>query len=73
MHENEALSVGVGAGKFLRVRRIFAQISPNLPERSLCNFRLQIFSHNDHEDLFLMGYPKMRSSCVFLQTLGVIF
>jgi len=26
------LSTGVGAGKFLVVRRIFSQISPNLPE-----------------------------------------
>jgi len=26
--------IGVGAGKFLRVRRIFAQISPNFPEKN---------------------------------------
>jgi len=26
------LHIGVGAGKFLRVRRISAQISPNLPK-----------------------------------------
>ena len=33
-----ALNIGVGAGKFLGVRRIFARISPNLPEKLLCDF-----------------------------------
>jgi len=28
------LCIGVGAGKFLGVRRIFAQITPNLPEKN---------------------------------------
>jgi len=28
-----SLSIGVGAGKFLEVRRTFAQISTNLPEK----------------------------------------
>jgi len=29
-----ARSIGVGAGKFLGMRRMFAQISPNLPEKN---------------------------------------
>jgi len=29
-----SFTIGVGAGKFLRVRRIFTQISPNLPEKN---------------------------------------
>ena len=28
-----SFTIGVGAGKFLKVRRIFSQISPNLPEK----------------------------------------
>jgi len=40
--------IGVGAGKYLGVRRIFARISPNLPEKFLGKF-LRISSH---EDLF---------------------
>jgi len=46
--------IGVGASKYLGVGRIFARISPNLPEEFLCNFFLQIFSHKDHEDIFLV-------------------
>jgi len=46
--------IGVGAGKFLGVRRIFDRISPNLPEKCMCAFFPQIFSHEEHEDLFLM-------------------
>ena len=45
---------GVGTGKFLGLRRIFARISPNLPEKFLCDFCLQSFSHKDQEDLFLV-------------------
>jgi len=36
-------SIGVGAIKFLVVRKIFARISWNLPEKFLCNFCLQFF------------------------------
>ena len=43
----------VGVDKFLGVRKIFARISPNLSEKFLCDFFLQIFSHKDHEDHFL--------------------
>jgi len=46
--------IGVRAGKFLGVRRIFAQISPNLPKNFNVQFSLQIFFHKDHEDLLLM-------------------
>ena len=46
------LDIGVGVRKFLGVRRIFARISPNLPERFMCDFGLQIFSHKDHKNLF---------------------
>ena len=46
--------IGVRAGKFLGVRRIFARISPNLPEKILCDLCLQIFSHKDHEELILV-------------------
>jgi len=34
------------------MRRIFARISPNLPEKFLCTYCPQIFAHKDHEDLF---------------------
>jgi len=44
--------IGVAAGKFFGVRRIFARISPNLPEKFLFDFYRQIFSQKDHEDLF---------------------
>jgi len=33
--------IGVGAGKFLGVRRDFAQISPNLPEKNFKENDLQ--------------------------------
>jgi len=46
--------IGVGAGKSLGVRRIFARISPNLPEKFFVQFFLQIFSQKDHEDFFLV-------------------
>jgi len=65
--------IGVGAGKRLGVRRIFVSISPNLPEKFLCDVCLQIFSHRDHEDLFLVWPPTERGSCVFLQMLRAIF
>jgi len=36
-------TIGVGAGKFLGVRRIFVRISPNLPEKLLCHFLCKHF------------------------------
>jgi len=45
-------AINVGASKFWEVQRIFARISPNLPENLFCNFCLQNFSHKDHENLF---------------------
>ena len=37
MH-NVIKTIGVGAGIFLRVRRIFPRIFPNLPEKFFCDF-----------------------------------
>jgi len=37
------------------MQRIFARISPNLSEKLLCDFCLQMFSHKDHEDLLWCG------------------
>jgi len=53
-------TIGVGTSKFLGVRRIFARISPNLPEKFVCDFCLQIFSHKDHEDLFWYDLQKIK-------------
>ena len=39
-----ALTIGVGAIKFLGVQRIFTQIFPNLPKKFLCNFCRPFFS-----------------------------
>ena len=36
------------------VRKIFPRISVNFPEKFFVQFRLQIFSHKDHEELFLV-------------------
>ena len=47
-------SIGVGADRFLGVQRTFTRISPNLPKKFLCDFFLQVFSHKDHEDVFLV-------------------
>jgi len=58
--------------QILGLRKMFARISPNLPEKFLCDFCLQIFSNKDHEDLFGVT-SKKRFSCAFLQTLGAIF
>ena len=65
------VDIGVASGKFLGVQKIFARISPNLPEKILCDFCLQISSHKDREDFFWYDLQK-RSSRVFLQTLGAI-
>jgi len=65
-------STCVGAGNFWVEQRIFARISPSLPEKFFCDVCLQIFSHNDHEDFFDVT-PEKRSSCVFLQTVSANF
>ena len=44
-------TIGVGAGKFLGVRKIFARIFPNLPERFWATLLTNFFP-KDHEDLF---------------------
>jgi len=41
-------AIVVGEGECLWVGSIFARISPNLPEKCLCEFCRQIFSHKDH-------------------------
>jgi len=46
---------------------------PNLPEKFLCDFCQQIFSHKGYKDLFWCDLQKKGTSCVFLQTLGTIF
>ena len=43
---------GCRSKQILRVRRIVARNSPNLPEKLLFNFCLQIFSLKEHENLF---------------------
>jgi len=50
----------------------FCPNSRNLPEKSYVQFCLQIFSNKDHKDLVWCDLKKW-SSCVFLQTLGIIF
>ena len=62
------LCIGVGAGKFLGVRKIFTHFL-NLPEIFLCALPIN-FSCKDHENLF--GMTSKTSLCVFLKTLGAI-
>jgi len=60
--------MGVGAGKFLGVRRIFARISPNLRQKFWATFSGKIFSHsNCFWDDLQIGLH------VILNTLGTIF
>jgi len=69
--------ISVGTGKLWWMRRIFAQISQNLPEKFVCHFCLQIFSHKDHEDLFHEGLfvviSKKLPSFVVLQSWAPLF
>jgi len=46
-------TIGVGASKFLDCA-VFLSEFPQTCPKVLCNFCLQIFSHKDHEDLFLV-------------------
>jgi len=61
--------VGVGAGNFLWVRRIFARISPNLPENLWTTFCAKIFSNRP----FFGMTSKKAALHVILQKLGAIF
>jgi len=45
------------------VPRIFARISRNLPEKLFCDLCLQIFSNEDHEDLFWCDLQKKVFIC----------
>ena len=56
---NAAVLIGVGASK----RRIFPEFPPNLPGKLLCDFCLQFFSHNDHEDLYWCDLQKTGFVC----------
>jgi len=47
------LIIGVGAGKFLGCER-FCPTSPNLLKKIFVQLLPKIFSHKDHEDLFLV-------------------
>ena len=69
------ISISVGAGKFLGMRKIFGQIFPNVPEKSLGHFLCEDLM----KTLFRMISNK-RSSCEFARhlfqikhTLGAIF
>jgi len=64
--------IGLGAGTFLGLWRIFARIFPNFPEKCFVQLFPTNFLHKDHYDLFWCGLQN-RSSCVFLQTLGTVF
>jgi len=65
-------SIGIGGSKYLGVQWIFARISPNLPEKLLCDFCRQIFSHKDHEELVSVLPPKKVFICVSTNV-GTIF
>jgi len=65
---------GVVASKFLEVRRIFARISPNLPEKFCCvTFAFKFFPTTIMKTLFLVWTPKKGLHLFFPQTLGAIF
>jgi len=76
--QNEAMEAevlfitGVGAGKFLRVQRIFDRIFPNLTETFCEHFAYKFYPTKIMKSFFWCELQK-RSSCVFMQTLGVIF
>jgi len=54
------LFIGVGASKFWG---IFDRIFPNLLEKFLCDFCLQIFPQKDHEDLFWCDFQNKIFIC----------
>ena len=64
---------GVGAGQFLVVRRIFAQIAPNLPEKFFVRLCLQLLSHKDRENLFFGVTSKKRLHVFFCKRWAPFF
>ena len=54
-------TIGVGAGKYLGVRRIFAQISPNLPKNFWATFSANI-SHEDQKNDIHVILQTLRNS-----------
>ena len=64
--------VGAGAGKFLGLRRIFARISPNLPEKFFVQFCLQFSPTKIMKTFFWCDLQKKVFMC-FFANLGVIF
>jgi len=63
--------IGLGAGTFLGLRRIFARISPNFPEVFCATFSYKLSSQRSLRPFWCD--LQTRSSCVFLQTLGAVF
>jgi len=59
-------------GKILGVRRIFARIFPNLPEK-LCDFCLQIFFHKDRELKTFFGVAFKKAFICFSANVGCHF
>jgi len=55
-------TIGVGAGKFWGVQKIFARIFPNFPERFWATLPTNFFP-KDHEDLFLGWLPEKVFMC----------
>jgi len=55
------------------MRRTFARISPNLHERFLSDFCLQIFSHKDYEDVFWYDLQTKVFICVFCKRCAPFF
>jgi len=68
-YRNTLRITGVGAGKFLGVRRIFARISPKLGQKG---FVPTFLPQRDNEDHFL-GWPPKKGLHVVLQTLDAMF
>jgi len=55
--------IGVGASKFFGVQRIFAQITPNLPKKLLCNFADRIFGMASKNGLYLFFCKRWAPFC----------
>jgi len=70
--ETPALKHRCRRRQILGVQRIFARISPNLPENFCATFGYRFSPTKIMKTFFSMTFKK-RSSCIFLQTLGAIF
>jgi len=57
------LSIGVGASKFLEVRRTFTRIFPNLPEKLLCDFAYKLSPTKIMMTFFGVTYKKKVCVC----------